>query len=148
MKARGPSGWIAAIVTAAVIVTAGTGCGDLSREELSRGVQSLGSLAAQGGLIADGVARDDTKATYTRVMAQTLGGEAEHEAEKLSDATPDPRFERQRDAAVEVAGEISELFSQLQTFPGDEKHGALVRRHMGEAREKADAIVERLEAAK
>jgi hypothetical protein len=121
-----------------------SGCGDLSREELSRGVESLSALAAQGGLVADGVARDATKSTYARVMAKTLGGEAEHEAEKLADAEPEAEVEEERDAAVEVANEIAELFSQLQTFPGDEHHGLLVRRHMGEVGAKAEAIVERL----
>jgi len=120
------------------------GCGDLSREELSRGVESLSALAAQGALVADGVARDATKSTYARVMAKTLGGEAEHEAEKLADAEPEAAVEGERDAAVQVAGEISQLFSELQTFPGDEHHGLLVRKHMGEVGEKAEAIVERL----
>lgn len=120
------------------------GCGDLSREELSRGVESLSALAAQGTLVADGVARDATKSTYARVMAKTLGGEAEHEAEKLADAEPEAAVEEERDAAVQVGGEISQLFSELQTFPGDEHHGLLVRKHMGEAGEKAEAIVERL----
>jgi hypothetical protein len=133
----------AAIVVAALVLSA-AGCGDLSREELSRGVESLSALAAQGGLIANGVARDATKSTYTRVMAKTLGGEAEHEAEKLADAEPSPEVKRERNAAVQVAGEIAELFSQLQTFPGDEHHGLLVQRHMREAKEQADAIVVRL----
>jgi hypothetical protein len=148
MTSRGLSGWFAVTVTAAAMVTAGAGCGDLGRAELSRGVESLSSLAAQGGLIANGVARDATKSTYARVMASTLGGEAEHEAEKLADATPEPEFEEERDAAVEVAGEISDLFSELQTFSGDRPHAALVQRHMREAKEEADAIVERLEARK
>jgi hypothetical protein len=66
------------------------GCGDLSRDELNRGVESLSALAAQGELIANGVARDATKSTYTRVMAKTLGGEAEHEAEAGSWPTSSP----------------------------------------------------------
>jgi hypothetical protein len=126
------------------LAVAVAGCGDLSREELSRGVESLSALAVQGTLVADGVARDATKSTYARVMAKTLGGEAEHEAEKLADAEPEAGVEGERDAAVQVAGEISQLFSELQTFPGDEHHGLLVRKHMGEAGEKAEAIVERL----
>ena len=120
------------------------GCGDLSRDELNRGIESLSALAAQGGLIADGVARDRTKSTYVRVMAKTLGGEAEHEAEKLADAEPSPEVESQRNAAVRLAGELADLFSELQTFPGDERHGALVEKHMGEAKDQADALVERL----
>jgi len=120
------------------------GCGDLSRAELNRGVESLSALAAQGELIANGVARDATKSTYTRVMAKTLGGEAEHEAEKLADAEPSPEVRKERNAAVQVAGELADLFSELQTFPGDEHHGALVEKHMGEVKDRADALVERL----
>jgi hypothetical protein len=121
-----------------------SGCGDLSRDELDRGVESLSALAAQGELVANGVARDATKSTYARVMAKTLGGEAQHEAEKLADAEPEAAVRSERNAAVQVAGELAGLFSELQTFPGDEHHGALVERHMGEVKEQADAIVARL----
>jgi hypothetical protein len=129
----------AAIV--AIVALSATGCGDLSREELNRGVESLGALAAQGGLIANGVARDATKSTYARVMAKTLGGEAEHEAEKLADAEPSPEVDTQRDEAVQLAGRIADLYAQLQTFPGEEAVGARVQRRMREAKEEADAIV-------
>jgi hypothetical protein len=131
-------------VAALFAVLAFAGCGDLSRDELNRGVESLSALAAQGELIANGVARDATKSTYTRVMAKTLGGEAEHEAEKLADAEPSPEVKKERNAAVQIAGELADLFSELQTFPGDEHHGALVEKHMAEVKEQADAVVERL----
>lgn len=127
-----------------VLILALSGCGDLSHDELNRGVESLSAIAAQGQLIANGVARDATKSTYTRVMAKTLGGEAEHEAEKLADAEPEAAVRPERHAAVQIAGELSQLFSELQTFPGDEHHGALVERHMGEVKEQADAVVARL----
>ncbi len=122
-----------------------SGCGGLSNDELNRGVESLSALAAQGQLVANGVARDATKTTYARAMARTLGEQAEHEAEKLADATlEEPETEDQRHAAVAVVGEISALLSELQTFPGDERHGELVEEHLGEAGEKADAIVAQL----
>lgn len=121
-----------------------SGCGDLSRDELNRGVESLSALAAQGELIANGVARDATKSTYVRVMAKTLGGEAEHEAEKLADAEPSPEVGKERNAAVQIAAELADLFSELQTLPGDEHHGALVEKHMGDVKDQADALVERL----
>jgi hypothetical protein len=121
-----------------------SGCGDLSSQELDRGVESLSALAAQGGLLANGVARDATKSTYTRVMAKTLGGEAEHEAEKLADAEPDPEVKAERDDAVTLAGEIADLYSQLQTFPGEEAVGARVQKRMRDAKEEADAITKRI----
>jgi hypothetical protein len=132
------------VIVAVILLLGATGCGDLSRDELNRGVESLSAIAAQGQLIANGVARDATKSTYTRVMAKTLGGEAEHEAEKLADAEPEGEVRGERHAAVQIAGELSQLFSELQTFPGDERHGAVVERHMGEVKEQADAVVARL----
>jgi len=136
----------AAVLSAVVALLAGLlgGCGDLSRGELSRGVESLSALAAQGGLVAKGVAEDGTKATYARVMAKTLGGEAEHEAEKLADAEPEAAVEAQRGEAVAVARELAELFAELQTYPGDERHGATVQKHMARAKAQADAIAEGL----
>jgi hypothetical protein len=137
-------GVTAALVALGVSLAVFSGCGDLSRDELNRGVESLSALAAQGELVANGVARDATRSTYVRVMAKTLGGEAEHEAEKLADAEPSPEAIEERNAAVEIAGELADLYSELQTFPGDERHGALVERHMGEVKDQADALVERL----
>lgn len=132
----------------ATLVLVTSGCGDLSDDELNRGVESLSALAAQGQLVANGVARDATKATYARVMAKTLGEQADHEAEKLADATlEESDTAEERQAAVAVAGEISDLLSELQTYPGDERHGALVQKHLEEAQDKADAIVVRLSGA-
>jgi hypothetical protein len=139
MRRRAAAGFLAA-----ALLFAASGCGDLSRDELDRGVESLSALAAQGELVANGVARDATKSTYARVMAKTLGGEAEHEAEKLADSEPSPEVGKERDAAVQIAAELADLFSELQTFPGDEHHGALVEKHMGEVKEQADAVVVRL----
>jgi len=141
---RRRQGAIAIFAALGAFLIAFPGCGDLSRSELDRGVESLSALAAQGELIANGVARDATKSTYTRVMAKTLGGEAEHEAEKLADAEPSPEVGDERDAAVRVAAELADLFSELQTFPGDEHHGELIEEQMGEVKSRSDAIVERL----
>src|SRR6187200_205532 len=118
----------------AALAPLAAGCGDLSDDELNRGVESLSALAAQGQLVASGVARDATKATYARVMAKTLGGQADHEAEKLADATlEEPQTADQRHAAVAVAAEISDLLGELQTYPGDEHHGSLIQKHLEEA---------------
>jgi hypothetical protein len=141
-------------VTAAALVALGAslllfaGCGELNRGELNRGVESLGALAAQGELLANGVARDASRSTYTRVMAKTLGGEAEHEAEKLVDAEPEAGVRPERSAAMELAGELSDLFSELQTYPGDEERGAKLEAQMGKLGERADALVERLTGEK
>lgn len=131
----------AAVALACAAALATAGCGSLSRGELERGVQSLGAQAATGRLLADGVARDRTKATYVRVMARTLGEQAQHEAEKLADATPaNERVGALRDRAVELAGRLAEQFSQLQTFPGEERAGAEALAAMHRLQDEADAL--------
>jgi hypothetical protein len=137
-----PSRLVATAAIAALLLL--SGCGDLSRQELNRGVESLGGLAAQGGLIANGVARDATKSTYTRVMSKALGGEAEHEAEKLADAEPDAEVKAERDDAVALAERIATFYLKLQTYPGEEAVGARIQGRMREAKEEADAIDKRL----
>lgn len=143
MRTGARRGWPAVVLMALALVSV-AGCGDLSRDELTRGVESLSANAAQGGLIAGGVADDGTKATYARVMSRTLGGEAEHEAEKLADAEPEPEVAAERDAAVRIASQLADLYSVLQVFPGDEEHGASVQRRMHDVGEEAEALAERL----
>ncbi len=147
-SSRRRPGVTAALVALGASLALFSGCGELNRGELNRGVESLSALAAQGELVANGVARDATKTTYARVMAKTLGGEAQHEAEKLADAEPEAGVRAERSAAVRLAGELADLFSELQTFPGDERHGSEVEKEMGELKDRADALVERLTGEK
>jgi hypothetical protein len=143
MRMGARRGWLA-VPLAALAAASLSACGDLGQAELTRGVESLSANAAQGGLIAGGVADDATKATYAREMSKTLGEEAEHEAEKLADAEPEPEVAEERDAAVRIASQLADLYSILQVFPGDEEHGAAVQRRMNEVGEEADALAERL----
>jgi hypothetical protein len=131
---------VVALAFAALVASAGLGCGALSRGELERGVQSLGAIAAEGRLLADGVARDRTKATYVRVMARTLGEQSQHEAEKLADATPSEGLGDRRDAAVALAGDVSQQLSELQTFPGDERTGREVLERLRGLQDEADRL--------
>src|SRR5215207_4516311 len=101
-------------------------CGPLDRAELSRGVETLSALAAEGQLVADGVASDRSKATYTRVHARALADDAAHEAEKLADAGVQTGIERERDQAVALAQQLDDTLGELETFPGGERTGRQV----------------------
>jgi Natural resistance-associated macrophage protein-like len=102
--------------------------GDIRADELQRGVQSLGSLAAEGALVADGAAQDRTKRTFTRVQARTLGEEADHEAEKVSDASAPPALEQKKAATVKLATDVGDALGRLQTAPGDAQGAAQAAR--------------------
>ena len=51
-------------------------------------MESISSAAAEGGLLAQGVAEDRTRSTFTRVQSGDLAEQMTHEAEKLQDAFP------------------------------------------------------------
>ena len=97
-----------------------SGCGGaITHDELKRGVKMIGSQAAEGALVADGVAGARTKATFTRVQAGELADRTTHEAEKLADARATADLAAARDQAVQLAEDISDALGQLQVKPRD-----------------------------
>jgi hypothetical protein len=111
-----------AFVLAALVGT--TGCGGYIRnEELRRGVESLGSAAGEGKLLAQDVARDRTRSTFARVHARELADDVNHEAEKLRDAGAEGDLVQRKDDAVKLAQDISDALGELQVAPGDEANG-------------------------
>jgi hypothetical protein len=121
------------------------GCGPLDRAELSRGVETLSALTAEGQLVADGVAADRSRATYTRVHARTLAEDAAHEAEKLADASVAQAIDGQRDRAVAIAQRLDDTIGELETFPGDEATGAKVHDDLTTIADDLDTLTQRLE---
>jgi hypothetical protein len=120
------------------------GCGDMSRGELERRVATLESLAAEGELLAGDVSRDRTKATFARVRAAELADDADHEAEKMADATPSEGLADVRDDAVEQAQALADAFGTLEVFPGDEGRGAQVEQTLKQHGEQLSQLADRL----
>jgi hypothetical protein len=109
--------------TVALVVLA-SGCGGpIQREELARGIETLRSTAAEGSIVARGVAQDRTRSTFVRVQARTLAESADHEAEKLHDAEANAPLSGKKAKAVVLAGRISNALGELQLAPGDEAIG-------------------------
>jgi hypothetical protein len=131
-------------VLASLIVLAG--CGPLDHAELSRGVETLGAIAAEGQLVADGVAADRSRSTYTRVHARTLADDASHEAEKLADARVEAELDGLRDQAVAAAQRLDDAIGELETFPGSERTGARVHRDLVEIAGEIERLLERIKA--
>lgn len=117
-----------------------SGCGGpIQREELGRGIETLRSIAADGSLLARGVAEDRTRSSFVRVHARELAEEADHEAEKLHDAGAQGPLAEKKEKAVVLAQRISSAVSQLQLAPGDEARGRTAERQLnGLARQARD----------
>jgi hypothetical protein len=132
------------MAASAALAIALIGCGDLSRDELERGVGTLEAMAAEGELLAGDVARNRTKTTFVRVRSRELAEEAEHEAEKLADATPAEGTADARDDAVAIAEALAGALGTLQVHPEDERQGAHVARKLRDHGERLSALGERL----
>jgi hypothetical protein len=109
-----------------VVGLVAAGCGPIKRDELQRGVETLGSTAEEGRLLGRDVARDRSKNTFVRVQARTLADTADHEAEKLADADATGRVVSIKAASVRLAQDISAALRDLQVFPGNRATGANV----------------------
>ena len=116
---------LALILGVSLVAIGATGCGDLSREELNRGVESLSALAAQGEL-------DRQRCRPRRDQVHLHAGDGE-DARRRSRArgrkarrrrTVARGEERAQTQPCRSPAELADLFSELQTFPGDERHGA------------------------
>lgn len=117
-------------------------CGDLTSGEIDRGVKTLESVAAEGRLIAGETGHDRIKTTFTRVRAGELADEADHEAEKLADATPAPGQAGRRDAAVALAQDLSDALGELGVFPEDEAKAGEAEQMLREAGAKLSKLLE------
>jgi hypothetical protein len=130
-------------LVAVAIATGGCG-GPIKRDELSRGVETLQSYAAEGALLAHEVATDHTKHAFARVHATDLAERADHEAEKLSDAQATPDLAEPKREAVDLAGQISDQLGEIQVHPGDEASGRRAERELQKAADRAGALDDRL----
>jgi hypothetical protein len=107
----------AALAVALAIVAAG--CEPLGPDELQREVETVHSTAAEGSVLADQVAAQNIKRTFTRVEARELADAAQHSAERLTDAHPADGLERSTERAITLAEDVESAVGGLETAPDD-----------------------------
>jgi hypothetical protein len=126
---------------ALVVAMTLAGCGGpMQSEELQRGVDSISSAAAEGALLAEGVAQDRTRSTFTRVQSGDIAEQMTHEAEKLQDAEASGKVARAKAQAVALAQDVSAAMGDLQVAPGDERGAAALQRRLERLRGQADDL--------
>ena len=134
----------ACIALAAALAWALGGCGRETNHDVRASIEQISSIAAEGALMADDVARDRTKITYVRVHGEELSSQAEHEAEKLNDDPMDPALRARVQKAIGLAGEIGGGIDDLRVSPQDRQKAAQTKDDLqkwaDEARKLADSI--------
>jgi predicted outer membrane protein len=135
-----------ALALAAVAAVSLTACGGpMTPDELKRSIQTLESMAAEGELLAQDVARDRSKATFVRVHARDLSDVVVHEAEKLNDADADDAgVAAAKTKAVDLADRIGTAIGQLQVAPGSESDARTAKDALSRLSEDAGKLAEGL----
>ena len=118
--------------------------GPMQSQELARSIQTLQSSAADGALLANGVARDRTRSTFVRVHSRELGEIVNHEAEKLSDASAHGNVALRKAEAVDLATKISQSLGRLQISPGDESGARSAEQQLRSQAKRASKLADSL----
>jgi hypothetical protein len=127
-----------------MLVGAAGGCGRETNHDVRLSIEQISSIASEGAIMADDLARDRSKITFVRVHGEELSSQAEHEAEKLNDAPVAPELRARVQKAIALAGEIGGGIDDLRVSPQD-RHKASDTVHQllrwaDEARKLADSI--------
>jgi hypothetical protein len=112
----------------ALVFLAGCNGGTVDRHALENDRKTLDSIACEGALIADGVARGRTTAIYARVQADELRIQASNFADALASRKTVPSIERQVREASREAARLADVLQRLHDHPADRTVGADVER--------------------
>jgi hypothetical protein len=100
------------------------GCEPLTTDELQHEAGTIHSTAAEGALLADGVARERTLSSFVRAHAKELADAADTSARKLHDATVPRSLRRPTTKAIELATRTSTVLGDLELSPSNPQQGA------------------------
>ena len=114
------------LVAAAVGVLLLAGCEPLTTNELQHEAQAIHSTAAEGALLADGVARERTLSSFVRAHAAELADAAETSARKLHDATVPDSLHRSNARAIDLATRTSSVLGDLELSPSNPQQAARI----------------------
>lgn len=105
----------------AVLGVALAGCngGTVDHHALKRDGEKIASLATEGELLAQDIARGGTTRTFVKVHAQELSGAAAQLGDSLAKRPTSPGIERDVRKLSGVAMRVSRHLEQLQLHPTD-----------------------------
>ncbi len=107
-----------------------TGCngGTVDRHDLTKDAGTLDSIACEGALVADGVARSRTTVFYAREQAEELRIQTSNLAHALATRKSIPSIERRVREKSNEAAALARVLQRLHDHPSDRTVGADVER--------------------
>jgi hypothetical protein len=132
---------LAALIAVALAALAG-GCGRESRHDVRSSVEQLASIAAEGALMGDDLARGRTKTTFVRVHGEELSAQAEHEAEKLNDDPVAPDLHGPIRNAIKLSSDIGGAIDDMRVSPQDREQARSAAHNLRRLSAKASQLAD------
>ena len=108
-----------ACLVAVVAVLPLAGCEPLTSDELAHEAGSIHSTAAEGALLAEGAANEDSLSSFVRAHATELAAAADTSARKLHDGTVPAELKQPTRRAIELASQTSSALGDLELSPSN-----------------------------
>jgi hypothetical protein len=115
-----------ALIAAGGVLLLFTGCEPLTSNELAHEAGSIHSTAAEGALLAEGAANQDSLASFVRAHAKELADAADTSARKLHDGTVPAGLKAPTAHAIELASRTSAALGDLELSPSNPALAATV----------------------
>jgi hypothetical protein len=110
----------------ALLFLAGCNGGTVDRHALENDRKTLDSIACEGALVANGVARGRTTVVFARVHSDELRIDASNFADALASRDTEPGIERQVRRTARQASRLAVELQRLHDHPDDPAVGATV----------------------
>jgi hypothetical protein len=128
------------LTVASAALIALPGCGRLDANDFKKDVETLGSLAAEGALLARDVKHGDSTTPFTRVHADELARKAVRLRIEIRGASLPPHYARELAQARPLAERISIELNRLKRAPSDRATAAAVQQALSDASDRADTL--------
>jgi hypothetical protein len=119
-----------------------TGCqgGTMTSYRLQQSAESLQSLAADGQLLAQGVADDETTGAFVRVHSSELAIRSRDLASELESARWLPQTREKTPELIDLARTVAENLERLHDRASNPTVGADVEKQLGDLGDEAETL--------
>jgi hypothetical protein len=117
----------------ALLFLAGCNGGTVDRHALENDRKTLDSIACEGALVADGVARGRATVVFARVHSDELRIDASNFADALASRETEPGIDPEVRRTARQASRLAAALQRLHDHPDDPAVGATVERTLDQA---------------
>jgi hypothetical protein len=123
-----------------VLALAGCNGGTVDHHALQRDAEKVGSLATEGGLLANDVSKGDSTKYFARVHAKELSRAASNLADALAERPTSPGIEADVRTLSKLAAKVSGELEQLHLHPADRATAKALEQPLSDDADAADEL--------